>query len=850
MSTYLSPGVYIEEVPSGPQPIAAAPTSVVAIVGATARGPVNTPTRVPGWADFQRIFGASAAGGFTAESVYGYFENGGPAAYIVRVDPSTSAQWTVRDANGATSFIVDASSPGAWANDLDVAVSPDLSGGNGLTYLAQVGAPVTLQAAAKDVTVSSTQGIAVGAKVVVIGTAGTANATVNDKGTGTINVTKTTGPDFAIAAGDVIAARADPADSAVRLAVANGFKVGDVVLAELPDRTRLSAVVTAIAPSDTGTGTLLTLAAGFGSLVPGAQFTERTRRFKGQITPSGSTVALSTISWNEPTGLQPAADDILSNNYRAFAANGLQGRWSTNRFDFGAATPPAGPIEVEAVLRVHVFSETVDLTNPTLDALATRYSYVPLGTDLVLSDGPNSATLTRTAAGFTAAGSLTRAFTSATFKLPDQASKGVVVRCVTAPSVGDFVAFGTNLLKIASVDSQGGTIHVLGFADATDISAVAGTKFAVRAFQESRFAPLRFKLTVTDGGATVEEYRNLALDDSHPLSYLKPGVINDASTRIRVEARAAGAPAIGEAAMPASVARTQGGADRAADAADYKNGFVTLEGETEPAMVICPDVLTLADPLLQVDVIGAMVTHCERFRRYAIVDAPNLSDDQALLKWRNGSVDSTYAGVFAPHLKIVNLDPDALDRFRIVPPSGFIAGVFARTDRERGVHKAPGNERVRGIVGLAENYTSGRQDLLNPVGVNLIRTFPGRGTRLWGARNATDDVTWRYVNVRRLFNMIETSTERGTQWVVFEPNTRSTWLRVKVSMENFLDQQWRAGALAGASTAEAFRVRVGLGETMTETDVDLGLIVIEVAIAPAKPAEFVVFRFSHKRLTE
>jgi phage tail sheath protein FI len=175
---------------------------------------------------------------------------------------------------------------------------------------------------------------------------------------------------------------------------------------------------------------------------------------------------------------------------------------------------------------------------------------------------------------------------------------------------------------------------------------------------------------------------------------------------------------------------------------------------------------------------------------------------------------------------------------------------MARTDRERGVHKAPGNERVSGIVGLSQAYTEARQDLLNPGGVNLIRAFPGRGMRIWGARNATDDAQWRYVSVRRLFNLIEVSTERATQWVVFEPNTATTWLRVKASVEGFLDQLWRAGALAGASPEEAYRVRVGLGQTMTETDIDLGLIITEVAVAPAKPAEFVIFRFSHKRLTD
>jgi phage tail sheath protein FI len=267
-------------------------------------------------------------------------------------------------------------------------------------------------------------------------------------------------------------------------------------------------------------------------------------------------------------------------------------------------------------------------------------------------------------------------------------------------------------------------------------------------------------------------------------------------------------------------------------------------------MIIAPDAVKLADPLLQADLIGKVVTHCEQFRRFAIVDGPDEDNDQELVSWRNATVSSTYAAVFAPHLSIVTINPDSIDRYTTVPPSGFVAGVFARTDRERGVHKAPGNERVSGIVGLSESYTQRRQDLLNPSGVNLIRAFPGRGTRIWGARNATDDATWRYLNVRRLFNMIETSVDRSTQWVVFEPNTASTWIRIKVSVENFLDQQWRAGALAGNKPEEAYRVRVGLGQTMTETDIDLGLVITEVAIAPAKPAEFVVFRFSHKRLSE
>jgi phage tail sheath protein FI len=302
--------------------------------------------------------------------------------------------------------------------------------------------------------------------------------------------------------------------------------------------------------------------------------------------------------------------------------------------------------------------------------------------------------------------------------------------------------------------------------------------------------------------------------------------------------------------MPALATRSQSGANVVAGSADLKAGFLALETETEPAMVVCPDALTLGDDLLTADVIGSMITHCETFRRFAIIDAPDESEDQDLADWRLTNVASTYAATYAPFVRIINLVPGATQRVVDVPPSGFVAGVFARTDNERGVWKAPGNERVDGIVGLTQAYTQRRQDLLNPSGVNLIRAFPGRGRRIWGARNSTDDVTWRYVNVRRLFNYMENSIERGTQWVVFEPNIATTWLRVRVSVENFLDQIWRAGGLAGTSPEQAYRVRVGLGETMSETDIDLGLIIIEVAVAAAKPAEFVVFRFSHKRLSE
>jgi phage tail sheath protein FI len=489
----------------------------------------------------------------------------------------------------------------------------------------------------------------------------------------------------------------------------------------------------------------------------------------------------------------------------------------------------------------------------TVGDVLSRFAFLPVGTTIELTDGTHTTQVTRTGAttATTTGAALPQTFTTATFRLPANVSNGVVVRCAVAPKVGEFVEFnGANRLRITSVDNPTGNVYVLDFAETADLSAIAtAARFPLLAFTATSFFPVRFTLSVSDTGAVVETHGGLALDPSHPRYFARDGVVNGVSAYVTLAARAAGAGAISETTTPAFALATQAGVDVASSNATFRDGLAALETQQEPALVICPDTVTLDDPLLQADLVGAVVTHCEAFRRFAIVDAPDVGDTE-LVDWRNTTVSSTYTAVYAPHLKVVTIDPDSAERFRTVPPSGFIAGVFARTDRERGVAKAPANEQVNGIVGLSQAYTTRRQDLLNPAAVNLVRAFPGRGTRIWGARNATDDVTWRYVNVRRLFNFVETSVENGTQWVVFEPNTASTWIRIKVSLEGFLDQLWRAGALAGTKPDEAYRVRVGLGQTMTETDIDVGLVITEVALAPAKPAEFVVFRFSHKRQSE
>ena len=186
-----------------------------------------------------------------------------------------------------------------------------------------------------------------------------------------------------------------------------------------------------------------------------------------------------------------------------------------------------------------------------------------------------------------------------------------------------------------------------------------------------------------------------------------------------------------------------------------------------------------------------------------------------------------------------------------LPPSSAMAGIIARVDSNRGVWKAPANVGVMEVIGPNKKVTNAEQDNLNVhesgKSINVIRSFSGKGTVVWGARTlAGNDNEWRYVPVRRFYNFAEESIKKGSQWVVFEPNTASTWVRVKAMIENFLVKQWRAGALAGAKAEDAFFVKVGLGETMTAQDILEGRMNIEIGLAVVRPAEFIILKFSHK----
>lgn len=273
-----------------------------------------------------------------------------------------------------------------------------------------------------------------------------------------------------------------------------------------------------------------------------------------------------------------------------------------------------------------------------------------------------------------------------------------------------------------------------------------------------------------------------------------------------------------------------------------RTGLYTMTTLEDVSLVACPG---QTSPTIQ----GALIDHCELMRyRFAVLDAQRPPDDTLTdVQTQRQQFDTKYAALYHPWLLIPDPYPTNLQRppDYSIPPAGHVLGIYARTDVERGVHKAPANEVVRGILGLQRILNKGEQDILNPypVNINVIRDFRSnnRGIRVFGGRVITADSDWKYVNVRRLLIFLEHSIDRGLQWVVFEPNAEPLWARVVRTISDFLTVVWRNGALEGTKVEEAFFVRCDR-TTMTQTDIDSGRLICVIGVAPVKPAEFVIIR--------
>jgi len=358
-----------------------------------------------------------------------------------------------------------------------------------------------------------------------------------------------------------------------------------------------------------------------------------------------------------------------------------------------------------------------------------------------------------------------------------------------------------------------------------------------------------FRIVISRSGKPIETFEGLALK----------GGTKTATAVLEMQSEFVEVKVLGKTdLMPAEGTYNLSGGDvktTSISVKDYegdvarRKGIGGLEPLDDVTMICVPDLMASYQAgelnLKGVQAVQqSIITYCERVKYcFAILDAPPNLLPQEAKQWRlDVNYDSSRAALYYPWIETADLT-GSNGRTRTVPPCGHVAGIFARTDETRGVHKAPANEVIRGALGLEMQITKGEQDELNPIGVNAIRSFPGRGIRVWGARTLSSDPSWRYINVRRLFSMIEQSIEHGTQWVVFEPNDSNLWARVQRDVTAFLKVVWRTGALFGNTSDQAFYVKCD-AETNPPELRDLGQMTAEIGLCPVKPAEFVIFRIS------
>ena len=370
---------------------------------------------------------------------------------------------------------------------------------------------------------------------------------------------------------------------------------------------------------------------------------------------------------------------------------------------------------------------------------------------------------------------------------------------------------------------------------------------------------LTLRVTAPGASGSPLVYDGLGLDPSHP-SYL--GVVLGATPPRHIDALqnqvafAVGsgltAPQLFAELFPgwsgppsgASKSYSLGGGNDGLEptSTDYDNALQLFEGLEDIAIVAAPGSSAFAEHQA---IINSLITHVSRERAYriAVLDTPPnqiASDDEDV----RAHIDSSYAALYVPWVITPNplfRSGSSLPAEIAVPPSGFMAGLYARNDEQNSVAKAPANEVVLGALDFERNITFAEQAALNPVGINCLRYFPDRGYRVWGARTATSDSEFMYVNVRRYLIYLEHSIDNGSQWAVFENNGPALWARVKDSIDSFLRNEFAEGRLLGTSPAEAYFVRCDR-TTMTQNDLDNGRLVCLIGVALLKPAEFVIFR--------
>jgi phage tail sheath protein FI len=881
MPEYLAPGVYVEEISMGPKPIEGVSTSTAAFVGIAEKGPLDEPTLITNPGDFTRTFGGYMKNSYLAYAVDGFFRNGGKRCYVVRIadlDEADKAKAMFLTVN-QYSVSVEAASAGSTALFLCKLEGDHTSGAN------------TIQ-------LQTTTGLSKGSTIAITnGTDPPESFTLDADPTGKTAILPggaTLTSNYSTANSRVYV-RWPTGSGEGTVKAATGFSKGSVILIQSADPA-VAPVFLTLTGVRQAERKLTWNAADLTTDIEGAALVDLKRVEITLTLTAGTTISGSSI--NKADVNESALFDRLRRGDSVTIRQGtmVETRQITNdpvadaRMDFSSpltnsysaagttikatVTPVAGLFNTQLAADI----DTADPANPVVtltdgvdglqtgDVVTLRDRADPTKMDQVTIASVTNNTTFVLQVPLPADAVLLNADTDLIASL--QANDDhVIVDSTEGLQKGDLVKIEAGAkARVFKVDDIQGNRLILSGGPAwpgtpsSDLEAtITGVQWVATSVRSQEF-----RLVVKDSdGNVVEAFDKLSISDDSPRYFARDRVVNKTSTLIELlDAR----PSPGDAPtspndLPGLVTKPlQGGKDGIAniEASDYmgtttasgdRTGIVALEAVDEVNILCVPDIVmsfgggngTLSPDdveLLQLE----MIAHCEKLKdRFAVLDSIRNQTVQEVQAWRNDNLDSKYAALYYPWIEVSDPIKAEDSPVRFVPPSGHMAGIYARSDIERGVHKAPANEVVRGVVELERKITKGEQEILNPDGINCIRAFPGRGIRVWGARCVTSDSEWKYVNVRRLFIFLEESLEEGTQWVVFEPNDEPLWARVRQSVTNFLTRVWRDGALMGTTPEEAFFVKCDR-TTMTQDDIDNGRLIMLIGVAPVKPAEFVIIR--------
>jgi len=812
MPEYLAPGVYVEEIEIGAKPIEGVSTSTAGFIGLAEKGPLDQPTLVTSFAEYQRIFGGylnelkmkdsddkNIYMGFLPYAVEGFFANGGKRAYVIRVaSNAVSAESNIPDSSGGDAKIVNTVSAGSKIIKIDKFI--DLT--NSKDFLINDNA-------------HSESLITVGyAKILTLDSSLFNSFDADSK----IEMANKADSSFEIKS-------IDESSEIIELKEEISLGIDDGILIEDENdssKNEICVVTGTPDPQNNKKYSVTRLKHVHADLT-------KIKAFKLESDTTKTETIIAKVEKDSEILPINSQDTIFSPGSYIKISN-------------ESTKPPVTP-EYFGIKEVTASSDNILwLANET----KLKYSH---NNDQKIQQLISAIEVTAINGGTWGNRIEIRVKES---EIPKLNLKSVENSNVLELDTITGIEKGT-LIKLPTTPPSYGVVN-----EVTKEMTDTGIKNKV-ALDNPTTAPqgeasiVEFDLTVSFDGFD-EVFKNLSLIKSHS-RYIENVINKDTSQLITVK-DISNAPDSSRTLLSTGKTpwKLNKGYDGTPDSTTFREVYKGKENSSDPqnstglqSFKNVDDVNIISIPgITDQSIINELIIHCETMKdRFAVLDSEKGVDLKGIKLQRN-LYDSKYAAIYYPWLSIY----DPLSKTKInVPPSGHICGVYARSDTERGVHKAPANETLNGILGLEKvgetvrSITKGQQDTLNPNGINCIRAFPGRGIRVWGARTISSDSLWKYINIRRLFLFLEESIDEGTQWVVFEPNDEKLWARVRQTITQFLTQVWKDGALMGTTPEEAFFVKCDR-TTMTQNDIDNGRLIVMIGVSPVKPAEFVIFRIA------